>query len=235
VSSELRFEAGGRSAALKINVSGRARAMRLRVDRRTGEIVLTIPRRASRGQALEWAAGHREWIEKQLLEVQAAERIVPDGIVPLHGEPHRVDWAPERGRAVAAFDGRLLVGGPPENLEARVVRWLKRQALDLLSRETREFAGLAGVTVSRVGIGDPLSRWGSCSASGAIRYSWRLILVPEFVRRATVAHEVAHRVHMHHGPDFHALVERLAGGDARRARLWLRSRGAGLHRIVPRG
>lgn len=235
MSSELRFEAGGRSAALKLNVSARARVMRLRVDRRTGEVVLTIPRRASRRRALEWAAGHRQWIEKQLLEVQAAERIVAGATVPLHGEPHRVESVPERARAVVACEGRLIVGGPPENLEARVVRWLKREALDLLSRETGEFAAMAGVTVSRVGIGDPVSRWGSCSASGAIRYSWRLILAPDFVRRATVAHEVAHRMHMHHGPDFHALVERLAGGDARRARLWLRSRGARLHRIAPRG
>jgi predicted metal-dependent hydrolase len=235
VSSELRFEAGGRSAPLRLNVSARARVIRLRVDRRTGEIVLTIPRRASRRQALEWATGHRAWIEKQLLEVEAAERIVPGATLPLHGEPHRVEWVPGRARSVVPRDGRLLVGGPPENLESRVVRWLKRQALDLLSSETREFAALAGVTVSRVGIGDPVSRWGSCSASGAIRYSWRLILAPDFVRRATVAHEVAHRVHMHHGPDFHALVDRLAGSDARRARLWLRSRGAGLHRIAPRG
>ncbi|MEA3032623.1 MAG: hypothetical protein QOH86_639 [Sphingomonadales bacterium] len=208
--------------------------MRLRVDRRTGEIVLTIPRRASRRRALEWASGHRAWIERQLLEVQAAERIAAGATVPLYGEPHRVDWAPERGRSVVARDGRLLVGGPPENLEARVVRWLKREALDLLSCETAEFAALAGVTVSRVGIGDPVSRWGSCSATGAIRYSWRLILAPEFVRRATVAHEVAHRVHMHHGPDFHFLVDRLVGSDARRTRLWLRRYGAGLHRIAPR-
>lgn len=235
MSSELSFEAGGRKAALKLNVSARARVMRLRVDRRTGDIVLTIPRRASRRQALEWASGHREWIEKQLLEVQSAQRIVPGAVVPLRGEPHRVEWLPEQGRTVVARDGRLMVGGPPENLEARVVRWLKRQALDLLSRETSEFAAMAGVTVGRVGIGDPVSRWGSCSASGAIRYSWRLILAPDFVRRATIAHEVAHRVHMHHGPEFHALVERLAGADARRTRLWLRRHGAGLHRIVPRG
>jgi predicted metal-dependent hydrolase len=209
--------------------------MRLRVDRRTGEIVLTIPRRASRRRALEWASGHRDWIERQLREVQAAEPIVDGALVPLRGEPHRVTWSPDQGRAVIAQGGRLLVGGPPENLEARVVRWLKREALDLLSLETAEFAATAGVGVARVGVGDPVSRWGSCSASGAIRYSWRLILVPDFVRRATVAHEVAHRVHMHHGPDFHALVERLASGDDRRARLWLRRHGSGLHRLAPRG
>jgi predicted metal-dependent hydrolase len=209
--------------------------MRLRVDRRTGEIILTIPRRASRRRALEWASGHRDWIERQLREVQAAERIVDGAVVPLRGEPHRVTWSPDHGRAVIARDGRLVVGGPPENLESRMVRWLKREALDLLSLETAEFAATAGVGVSRVGIGDPVSRWGSCSASGAIRYSWRLILAPDYVRRATVAHEVSHRVHMHHGPDFHALVEKLAGGDDRRARLWLRRHGAGLHRIAPRG
>jgi predicted metal-dependent hydrolase len=51
------------------------------------------------------------------------------------------------------------------------------------------------------------------------------------VRRATVAHEVAHRVHMNHGPHFHALVKQLLGYDPAAARLWLRRRGASLHRI----
>jgi predicted metal-dependent hydrolase len=88
------------------------------------------------------------------------------------------------------------------------------------------------VSVSRVGVGDPLSRWGSCSASGAIRYSWRLILAPDWVRRATVAHEVAHRVHMNHGQAFHRLVEELLGVDPKPARLWLRRSGASLHRIA---
>ena len=111
------------------------------------------------------------------------------------------------------------------------MRWLKRHALDVLSRETAEYAAKAGVAVTRVGVGDPTSRWGSCSSSGAIRYSWRLILAPDHVRRATVAHEVAHRVHMNHSPRFHALVEQLFGADPKPARLWLRREGAGLHRF----
>ena len=81
-----------------------------------------------------------------------------------------------------------------------------------------------------VAIGDPRGRWGSCASSGAIRYSWRLILAPRFVRRATVAHEVAHRVHMNHGPAFHALVAELWTKAIRRDRArWLRAHGAALH------
>ena len=130
-----------------------------------------------------------------------------------------------------AADGRLLAGGPVEGLRGRVLRWLKARALERLEAETREYAAKAGVMASRVGVGDPVSRWGSCASSGAIRYSWRLILAPEFVRRATVAHEVAHLVHMNHGPAFHALVADLLGTDPAPARAWLRREGAGLHRV----
>jgi predicted metal-dependent hydrolase len=218
-------------AALEIKISARARVMRLRVDARTGRVLLTVPRRVSRRKALEWAAGQSEWVEAQLAQVRPPQRLGPGSIVPLFDTPHRIDWIPQRSRLVTLADGRLLVGGPVENVEARVLRWLRRHALDLLTAETAEFAAKAGVSVARVSVGDPLSRWGSCSAAGAIRYSWRLVLAPDWVRRATVAHEVAHRVHMHHGADFHSLLQRLLGADPKPARLWLRRSGPLLHRI----
>lgn len=219
------------SFELKLAVSPTARTMRLRVDRRTGEVVLTIPRRASRRKALAWADGHRDWTEARLAEVAPAIPLGPGTELPLHGRPHRVDWSAARPRTPRLEEGRLIAGGPLEGLESRLLRWLRRHALDRLAAETAEFAARAGVKVSRVGVGDPLSRWGSCSATGGIRYSWRLILAPDWVRRATVAHEVAHRVHMNHGPDFHALVDTLLAADAKPARHWLRRHGPSLHRI----
>ncbi|MBL7537469.1 M48 family metallopeptidase, partial [Escherichia coli] len=91
-------------------------------------------------------------------------------------------------------------------------RWLRQAALDLLSEETAEYAERAGVTVTKVSIGDPRGRWGSCASSGQIRYSWRLLLAPSHVRRSTVAHEVAHRIHMNHSPAFHRVVAELYEG-----------------------
>ncbi|KQN81203.1 M48 family metallopeptidase [Sphingomonas sp. Leaf62] len=130
----------------------------------------------------------------------------------------------------AADNGWLLTcGGPIEQFPARIERWLKREAHRLLAEDTAHYAAKAGVTVAQVAIGDPKARWGSCSSTGTIRYSWRLLLAPGFVRRATVAHEVAHRVHMHHGPAFHALVADLFEGDPDTARRWLRAEGAALH------
>ena len=231
MNSELRFEGGGLSAKLTLKPSPRARVMRLRVDSRSGAVTLTFPRRVSQRKAIEWAAKQREWIEAALAKVPAEVPLAPGGELPIEGKAHRIDWEPGRSGLVKVEPGRIIVGGPPETLEARLVRWLKRHAGLVLERETQEFAAKAGVTVSRVGIGDPMSRWGSCSSSGAIRYSWRLILAPDWVRRATVAHEVAHRVHMNHGPEFHALVEALLGTDPKPARNWLRRDGAALHRV----
>jgi predicted metal-dependent hydrolase len=219
------------SAELKVRRSAQAKAMRLRVDQRTGAVLLTVPKRVSVKRALAWASEQQGWIERQLAAVPPPAAIEAGGSVPLYGMPHRIDWAADRPRTVRVEDSWIVTGGPAELLEARLLRWLKRHALDLLTRETQEYAAKAGVTVAKVGVGDPLSRWGSCSSSGTIRYSWRLILAPDHVRRATVAHEVAHRVHMNHGPDFHALVAELFGADPSPARAWLRREGAGLHRF----
>ncbi len=218
-------------APVEVRRSPRARRLRLRVDPRKRVVLLTIPGRISQRRALAWAREHHDWVVRTLAAMPEIVPIMPDTEIPFRGEPHRIDWDPSRARKIELTDGRLVVGGPLEGLEGRILRWLKRQALDTLASETRDVAIRADVMTPRVGVGDPVSRWGSCSSSGTIRYSWRLILAPDFVRQATVAHEVAHLVHMNHAPEFHALVAELLGQDPRPARLWLRREGAGLHRI----
>ena len=72
----------------------------------------------------------------------------------------------------------------------------------------------------------------SAAAAMTAFYSWRLILCPPDVRRATVAHELAHLLHMDHIPAFHAAHARILGEDPKPARAWLREHGAGLHRYI---
>lgn len=225
------FEPAAGGPPLTIRRSARAKVMRLRVDPRTRTVLLTVPRRVSEKRALAWAAEQRGWIEAALADVPDAVPIAPGSVIPFLGEPHIVDWHPEASRAVRIEPGRIVTGGPRDTLQPRLLRWLREHARKLLDEETRLYAQRAGVTVTRVGVGDPLSRWGSCSSTGAIRYSWRLILAPDWVRRATVAHEVAHRVHMNHGAAFHALVEQLLGSDPSPARRWLRRHGTSIQRF----
>ena len=151
------------------------------------------------------------------------------------GQSVCLDWRPEGPRTPCVAGNRIEIGGPAEFVPRRLLRFLHAEAHRILDHETRNLASCHNITVARVGVGDTRSRWGSCSASGDIRYSWRLILAPEFVRAATVAHEVAHRVHMDHSPAFHAVERSFYGGDPRPARQWLRDHGASLHRFGAAG
>lgn len=224
-SPEPRF--GGKP--LKVVRHATARVMRLRVDPRDGAVRLTLPKRASLRAAYSWVEEQRGWVEAQLGSQPAGTRLVPGTTIDVAGEPLALVHVPA-GRSVRRIGPVLQVGGPAEMFEARVLRWLKGEALRVLEAETRALAARADIMVARVSVSDTRSRWGSCSASGDIRYSWRLILAPNLVRRATVAHEVAHRIHMNHGPAFKALERELLGESPAAARAWLRTHGESLHR-----
>ncbi|HMN52941.1 MAG TPA: M48 family metallopeptidase [Sphingopyxis sp.] len=207
-----------------------SRRYKLIFDGARGELRLTLPRRANAARALKWASEQQGWLAEQVGKAAAPLLIGPGAAVPLFGAPRRIDWSAAAPRAGRLADDALIVGGPADTVGRRIERWLKAEALALMTRESREIAERAGLRVGRVGVGDPRSRWGSCTHDGDLRYSWRLVMAPDHVRRATVAHEVAHLRHMDHGAAFHALVDELHDGDVGAARAWLRREGRGLHR-----
>ena len=214
-----------------IRVHPRARRLRLRLDE-TGEmLLLTCPPRSSRRAALDWALAQRAWIDRRLAESVPASPLLPGNSIPVEGRDTLLSWVEDGSRQVALDGAVLACGGPREGFSRRVETWLKARARELLSAETAAAARKAGVSVRRVSIGDAGTRWGSCSESGSIRYNWRLVLAPPEVRRWVVAHEVAHRLHMNHGPEFRALEAQLFAGDVRAARLLLRRLGPRLKRV----
>jgi predicted metal-dependent hydrolase len=209
----------------------RARRARLSFDPASGRAKLVIPVRAALKPALAWARGKADWIAEQRARLPQPHPFAPGVQLTVADERLTIEWRPDAARLPRREGDRLVLGGPMDALPRRVEAWLKRSSLALLTQETAEFAAKAGVGVDKVTVADPRGRWGSCSSTGAIRYSWRLVLAPGWVRRATVAHEVAHRVHMNHGAAFHALVAELFEEDPTPARAWLRAHGANLHWI----
>lgn len=207
----------------------RARRTRLSFDPVTGRAKLTIPPRASAAKALAWARAQEAWIAHQRSRLPGPRPFVPDATLPVDGQEVTITWRADAARLPMIDGDLLLVGGPVDLVPRRVEAWLRRRALALLEADTAFYAARAGVLVTGVAIGDARGRWGSCAHHGAIRYSWRLVLAPPAVRRATAAHEVAHRVHMNHSAAFHALVAELYGRDPAPERAWLRAHGAALH------
>ncbi|MFZ2996528.1 MAG: YgjP-like metallopeptidase domain-containing protein [Sphingobium sp.] len=222
----------GVAMPVRVRRSARARAYKLTMDGTRGELRLSLPMRGNLKRALGWAQDHEGWVRAQLAQQPAITRLDDGAVFPLEGRDVQICWVAGATRTIRLEGDRLLLGGAAESVSARVMRWLVTRARAVLETESHELARDQGLIVASVGVGDPRTRWGSCTSSGAIRYSWRLILCPPHVRRATVAHELAHLLHMDHSAAFHAAHARIYGADPRPARAWLRSHGAGLHRYT---
>lgn len=222
----------GVAVPVRVRRSARAKAYRLSLDHARGELRLSLPMRANLKRALGWAQEHEGWVRSQMAAQPALVTLGDGTVFPLEGREVRICWVADTSRTIRIEGDRLLLGGAAQSVAPRVLRWLKSRARAVLETESHEMARDNGLIVTSVGIGDPRSRWASCASSGAIRYSWRLILCPPEVRRATVAHELAHLLHMDHSPAFHAAHKRILGSDPRPARAWLRTYGTALHRFA---
>jgi predicted metal-dependent hydrolase len=129
-------------------------------------------------------------------------------------------------------DGRRLLcvaTHDATHVSRRITDFLKREAKRDLEAAVARYTERLGVEVKRISIRDQVSRWGSCSTSGALSFSWRLVLAPRFVLDYLAAHEVAHLLEMNHSPRFWRLLGRICP-DMERAKAWLDARGTDLHR-----
>jgi predicted metal-dependent hydrolase len=212
----------------------RARRYTLRVRERDRAVVLTMPPRGSLRQARDFAERNAGWIASRVKRIPGRVPFAEGAEIPLRGVPHRIVHRP-RARGTAwtetGEDGTALlcIAGRREHLARRARDFFKREAKRDLAEATRRHAAALGVEIQKIGVRDTLSRWGSCSADGALSYSWRLVLAPPFVLNYLAAHEVAHRRELNHSARFWRVVDQLTP-QRRQAEAWLKSQGNSLHR-----
>ncbi|MDB5592822.1 SprT family zinc-dependent metalloprotease [Enterovirga sp.] len=212
-----------------------AKRMTLRVSSATGEVALTLPPRADLRTAQRFLDGQANWIATRLARRPERLPFVPGAVIPLRDEPHLIGHRPgERGRTrVVRMEGgppEIVVGGDVEAVPGRVRRFLMAEAQQDLSAAVRRHAGRLGVPFGRLTLRDTRSRWGSCSSTGALSFSWRLILAPAEVLDYLAAHEVAHLKEMNHSPAFWRVLRDLCPATDS-AEAWLKRNGTGLHRF----
>lgn len=231
------FVVSTRLGAVPVTVrrSSQARRMTLRVRSATRDVTLTLPSRTAETAARDFVERHVGWIEQRLARLPERIPFEPGEIVPLRGVAHRIAMRPGLRGLVRVEPGargaepEIAVYGFPEHAPRRVADFLKREARAAFVEAADRHAAALGVTIGRIVLKDTTSRWGSCSATGDLAFSWRMILAPAFVLDYLAAHEVAHRREMNHGPRYWAHVERLFP-DYERAEGWLRAHGTALHR-----
>lgn len=212
-----------------------ARRITLRVSTATRDIVLTLPEHTELAAAIRFADAHGGWIAARLARVPERVAFAPGALVPVRGLPHRiVHWSSVRGATsvTTGSNGEPLVAvaGEAPHVPRRVKEFLQREARRDLDVAVKRYTETLGIPAKRITVRDTKSRWGSCSASGCLNFSWRLILAPPFVLDYLAAHETAHLKEMNHSPRFWRIVHGLCP-RTEEAERWLKLHGTELHKF----
>jgi len=215
-----------------------ARRMTLRVSRTSRAVIVTLPVHCDLAQAGTFLSSHIDWVRERLGSLPEPVPFAAGVTMPVRGVAHMIEFSGEirlPAVEVAGVVGEglvLRINGDRERAPRRLNDWLVGQARGDLDQRVVWHAGRLGVRPRRITVRDQSSRWGSCSTTGLLSFSWRLVLAPPAVLDYVVAHEVAHLAEMNHGPRFWALVRKTCP-DMDAARVWLRRHGTELHRYGP--
>ncbi len=196
------------------------------------EIHMSKPWLVRDADALRFLESKRRWIERIFAKTPAKSALAPGDEIEFLGMNVvlRHDGARRSNEIIRHDDAHatLIIGGGADMFERRVRDFIRTEFLCAVKRiiktAPREFHP------QRIAIRDTSSRWGSCSSSGAMSFSWRLAFAPTDVMRYVIMHELAHVRHMNHSAEFWATVSELYGFGVERAKRWLTVHGGELHR-----
>ena len=221
----------GEDVPLTFKRNARCKRMVLRLSPDGAGVVMTLSPRTSVAEALRFAETSKSWIAQTMAKRSPRVAFADCNQILFQGQVCTIKATGGRRGLVtySSEESVIYVPGEVAHLPRRLGDWLKVQAKTKLQEVSQIYAAAMQTKFQKLTIRDQKSRWGSCSATGELSYSWRLILAPPHVLDYVAAHEVAHLKEMNHGPRFWRLVI-CHCLDAKQARNWLRTHGKELHR-----
>lgn len=204
-------------------------------------IEVKAPYRVSKHKINAFVLSKEHWIKQKLTAVQQRQQQIPslqgrDGeqlnylgftktVQQITGDRHDVSMQHDCIKVV--ISARTELAQRDKTAKRLIEDWLKRQALNVLTHKSIQFAERINTKPRNVKVRRTKSKWGHCTLTGELQYNWLIILAPEAIVDYLVSHEVAHLIHHNHSADFWQLVEHLCP-DWRQHRLWLKQNG---HRL----
>jgi hypothetical protein len=178
-------------------------------------------------QGLDFIHEKREWIGKQLREYSQIKIFCDGAVIPVLGTPITLRHVGGRGTVTEA-GSELQVHGDVPFMARRVKQWLMAKVQAEIISLAEAFAKQISVTIHHITLRDTRSHWGSCSYSGNLSFSWRLVFAPREVLAYVVAHEVAHLREHNHSVKFWKLVAEIYP-DYQPCERWLKKHGKTLY------
>lgn len=185
-------------------VKSRRKTIALVIDS-DGELMVRAPFYASNSDIMRFVREKQDWIEQKSAEMKQKKQERPTlelqagETIPYLGRECMIF----RGMTkTICFDGKAFLLPETENAKGKLVGWYKKRAAVILKERVETIAKSMQVSPEGVKITSAKTRWGSCSSTNHLNFSWRLIMCPPEVVDYVVVHELCHILHKDHSRSF---------------------------------
>ncbi len=205
--------------------------------RHTG-VTVRIPRGMSEGEWAHHADRLRVWVQqvfakKPALRDAFVEKTYQSGdLLAVGTRQYRIEIEQQaRATSTARLVGDTICLMLSLHADRKTTKTLLSRivASDFYPDIARRVQEINRLTVNRpirsIALKYSHSRWGSCSRTGNINLSTRLLFAPEEVQDYVILHELAHLVEANHSDRFWAVVERYSP-NYKACEKWLKLHGA---------
>ena len=212
----------------------RARRLTLRIVPGGRSLRLTTPPDIDDRHLDRFLQRNRAWVAARIARMPQPVSVRNGAVIPYIGTDHRIEHEErDRGNVTPAMDGAqpvLRIRAPRDSAGRRLKRFFVAEARQRLGEAVERHSASLGVRPRAIRLADTSSRWGSCSTTRTLSFSWRIVMAPAEVLDYLAAHETAHLREMNHSDRFWSLVDGLCP-EMERQKHWLRKNGPILHAV----
>ncbi len=198
-------------------------------------LTIRAPWWVSMGEIERFTRRHFDWIEKRLTVLKSRP------LAPVHryvageefwylGEKYKLFFG-ATGRSAQCNPLKkelLLPEGGPRLTKKKIIAWYKKEARRIIGARLDQLAALYAYRYRSWRLTSAGTRWGSCSSSGNLNFTWRLVMLPPALIDYVINHELAHLRHPNHSRTFWQEVARL-DPDYLSRRKWLKKNSGGYY------
>jgi predicted metal-dependent hydrolase len=203
------------------------------IIQRDGSLMVRAPLRMSAGHIQEFVQDHEYWIRKKQAQAKASP---PPPKKEFKGEENFLLLGIEfplsivmHQRSPLTFNGTrfLLSNSKLANARQVFINWYKAKALAQISERAVFHAKRNHLEYGKIRITSARTRWGSCSSTGTLSFTWRLVMAPMEVIDYVIVHELAHTQIKNHSRKFWQRVAEIMPGYKQHV-AWLKINGRSL-------
>jgi len=177
-------------------------------------LIIRAPFYTSNQTISEVILKHNKWLENKKKEIMIRnlkypmKKFVNGELFFFLGNNYPLVLVKEQREQLSLSEGKFLLRENLNHPEDAFITWYKKMANKTVTQQVEVLAGKYKFEYNKISITHARKQWGSCSHSGNLNFSWRLMMTPLMVINYIIIHELVHLEIKNHSKNFWNKVEK---------------------------